>query len=249
MAAVTPRFRLGQQVSRQQLVKFRHLRPQLTAKQNGRRLVTRFRARHYAQEAEQSLRLRRERAVGELKGCCDRALRVADHLQPCQQIRAAQLGNHACQALRRAGCQIGGGDSESQRQMRTEFGQFFGTLSLRVHTVSAQLDRQHFDGLLRGEDVQRYPGRTVADNQTCQGITAGHQRVTALAAGQERANLCRVQHVVQNYQHPPVGQDRPVQADLQVEVEGDTITRNPQGLEQHRQCLGDGKCGTGGAPA
>jgi hypothetical protein len=88
-----------------------------------------------------------------------------------------------------------------------------------------------------GQPAEAHQVDGFVHDQTGEPVAAGHHRHTSRRAGQQRTDLGHVPGVVQDDQHPLVGQDAAVQADLGVEAVGDAPGRHLQRFEQPANSL------------
>jgi hypothetical protein len=82
--------------------------------------------------------------------------------------------------------------------------------------------------------------RALADDQPAQRLPAGDHGEAAPGTGQQRPHLLRVAGVVEDHQHPALGEDAAVQRHLRLEAGRDPARRHLERVEQRAHRLGRG---------
>jgi hypothetical protein len=230
---------LGEQVHPAQLGEQRPYRRHRQPGEAGRR---RYRQVGAGMQAEQPEQPRGGRAEGPVRPGEHRAGvggRVAGG-QPVQTRPVAQLAGHRRQRERRMGRGAGRRHRQGQRQPRAPRDDFVGRRLLGRHPVGADPLRQQRAGLPHRQRVQRQRVGGLGRDEAGELVAAGHHHQAGRAAGQQRADLVGVAGVVQQYQHPPAGEQAPVQANLCVHIGRDQVPRHVQRVQETADRLGPG---------
>jgi len=104
----------------------------------------------------------------------------------------------------RAALEVGGGDAQSQRQVRADVaearhgGRFPADPSVTEHAGQQRCR------LRRGQHIERDADGAIARRQTIELMAARHQRQASGPAGQQRSDLLGVECVVEHDQHARV---------------------------------------------
>jgi hypothetical protein len=105
-------------------------------------------------------------------------------------------------------------------------------IRLGGYPIGAEPAPQQLPRLRRRQQVQGDRMGTLGRDQAGELVAAGHQRQAPRRGREQRADLIRIPGVVQHDQHPPAGEQAPVEADLPREARRLAIGRHPQRLQE-----------------
>ena len=126
-------------------------------------------------------------------------------------LGSAQFGGQSRQGLIRLRGRSRCGDGQGQRQPRTsayDGGDGFG---LGSDAAAAEAKGEQFRGVVSGHHLQGKQLSRRGDGQPAEAVAAGDQDDRGPGTGQQRADLAVVSRVVQYHEHPPAGEQAPVE--------------------------------------
>ncbi|MFT7840069.1 hypothetical protein Q5530_28335 [Saccharothrix sp. BKS2] len=142
-----------------------------------------------------------------------------------------------------------GGDAQGERQAAAQPHQLAGRPRLGGDARPADHPVQHRGRVPGAEHVEPLLPGALAGHQAVEPVPAGHHHRAVRCAGQQGADLTRVHGVVEQHQHPPVGQRRAVDRSGAVHAGGSPGRVDLQRLHQLLQRLPRGQRRPGAVPA
>ncbi|GAA3107385.1 hypothetical protein GCM10020001_026690 [Nonomuraea salmonea] len=191
-----------------------------------------------AEQAEHPLRRRGQRPVRQVERRPHRHALVAVHPQAHQPPPVGELAHVVADPAVFVVADPGHGDGQRERQAAAERHQLPRRLRLARQPLLADARRDQPQRLVLLQHAERDAFDAVQGDQAAQPVPAGDDDAAAGVAGQQRAYLVGLRDVVQHQQHAPAGEQRAVERDLRVQLDGDVLGRLAQPLQQQRQRLG-----------
>ena len=186
------------------------------------------RTRYQPEAAERAPRLVRQGRVGQVERGPYRGVRVALHGQRRDPVALRQTGHVGPQRPVPPLGQVGGRDAQRQRQPRAQPGQLRGGRRVTGRAFLPERLDQQVVRLRGAQHVEREQPGTVAGDQTGQPIPGSDQHQAARTARQQRTDLLRARRVVEQHQHPPVGEHTAVPRRGRLDVDRYLGVRHPQ---------------------
>ena len=218
MIGVPAGCRLGEQMRRDQCVHCGHDIVHGTAGESGCRRRRDVGARHQAQPPEQEPRPGGKCRVRQVERRPYGRVVVARHRECRQPVVGPQRVHVVGDPPVRVLAEVRGGDAQCQRQMGAQPREFGGGVGFGRHPVRPDHAGEQGARLAGREHVERARMGALAGDEAAEPVPAGHQHEAAAGAGQQWAYLVGAGRVVEQYQHPPVGQQGAVQGGGLVDV-------------------------------
>ncbi len=138
------------------------------------------------------------------------------------------------------------GDAEGQRQAGTPFHELAHRGLLGGHACAAEMSGHDLTRLIGGHHVEGEGAQTVGDRQPGQPPPTGDQDRAPGAAGQQGGHGAGVRGIVEDDQHPAIGEPGSIQGSLGVDLGRDVGLRHVQRVQEppegssRRRRLADG---------